>query len=285
LLHRDYHHVKEQGLLIDSKDGNFRLPQVNAYYDVAKMPLCDVIIIALKTTCNHLLSILLPPLIKPGAIILVLQNGLDIEQEIYQLLADRHLLNEVVIIGGLCFLCSNKIGPGHIHHLDYGQITLGEYRHHYTLAGITAKMKNIAADFENAGIQIELLEDLLLGRWKKLVWNIPYNGLSVVLNARTDELMNNLYTRQLVENLMDEVVIAAKSTERMIPKSFVEMMLEYTMNMKPYRTSMKIDFDEKRPLEIEAIFGNSLRKVKELGVELPLINGLYQQLKFLDSRQ
>ena len=58
-------------------------------------------------------------------------------------------------------------------------------------------------------------------------------------------------------------------------------MLDYTTKMKPYRTSMKIDFDEKRPLEIEAIFGNPLRKAE---VNLPQIRCLYQQLKFLDMR-
>jgi 2-dehydropantoate 2-reductase len=161
---------------------------------------------------------------------------------------------------------------------------LGEYTSNYQSTGITKKMQEIAADFENAGISIELLEDLLLGRWKKLVWNIPYNGLSVILDGRTDELMTDIYTRQLVESLMWEVVAGAKSTSRIIPESFIQTMLDYTVKMKPYRTSMKIDFDEKRPLEVEAIFGNPLRKAAAEGVNLQQIRCLYQQLKFLDIR-
>ena len=278
LLKSDYQQVSEQGLIIESKDGDFTLSQVNAYNNVDKMPQCDVVIVSLKTTQNQLLSNLLPPIVKDDGVVLVLQNGLGIEAEIAEIVSNVH------VIGGLCFLCSNKVAPGHIHHLDYGQITLGEYTSNYQSTGITKKMQEIAADFENAGISIELLEDLLLGRWKKLVWNIPYNGLSVILDARTDELMTDIYTRQLVESLMWEVVAGAKSTGRIIPESFIETMLDYTMKMKPYRTSMKIDFDEKRPLEIEAIFGNPLRKAAAEGVNLQQIRCLYQQLKFLDRR-
>ncbi|MTJ08882.1 putative 2-dehydropantoate 2-reductase [Anabaena sp. UHCC 0204] len=278
LLKSDYQQVSEQGLIIESKDGDFTLPQVNAYNDVDKMPRCDVVIVSLKTTQNQLLPNLLPPIVKDNGIVLVLQNGMDIEAEIAE------IVSNVSIIGGLCFLCSNKVAPGHIHHLDYGQITLGEYTSNYQSTGITKKMQELASDFENAGISIELLADLLLGRWKKLVWNIPYNGLSVVLNARTDELMADMHTRKLVESLMWEVAAGAKSTGRIIPESFIQTMLDYTIKMKPYRTSMKIDFDEKRPLEVEAIFGNSLRKAETAGVNLQQIRCLYQQLKFLDMR-
>ena len=278
LLKSDYQQVRENGLIIESKDGDFTLPQVNAYNNVEKMPQCDVVIVSLKTTQNQLLRDLLPPIVKDNGTVLVLQNGLDIEAEVAE------IVSNVSIIGGLCFLCSNKVAPGHIHHLDYGQITLGEYTSNYQLTGITQKMREVTADFENAGISIELLEDLLLGRWKKLVWNIPYNGLSVILDARTDELMADIHTRQLVENLMWEVAAGAKSTGRIIPESFIQTMLDYTIKMKPYRTSMKIDFDECRPLEIEAIFGNPFRKAEAAGVYLQQIRCLYQQLKFLDLR-
>ncbi|BAZ80880.1 putative 2-dehydropantoate 2-reductase [Sphaerospermopsis kisseleviana CS-549] len=278
LVNSDYQQVIKHGLTIESKDGDFRLPQVQVYNQVEKMPSCDVVVVSIKTTQNHILTQILPPLVKDDSIVLVLQNGLGIETEIAQ------IVSNVNIIGGLCFLCSNKIAPGHIHHLDYGKITLGEYATNYNAVGITERMKAIFQDFENAGIEIELTEDLLLGRWKKLMWNIPYNGLSVILDATTDEIMADMYTRTLVEQLMKEVQLGAKSTGRIIPDSFIQTMLDYTVKMKPYRTSMKIDFDENRPLEVEAIVGNPLRIAAEHDVSLPLIRCLYQQLKFLDNR-
>ncbi|BAZ48515.1 hypothetical protein NIES4103_11230 [Nostoc sp. NIES-4103] len=276
LLKSDYQHVKEYGLFIESKEGDFTLTQVNAYHDVENMPQCDVVVVALKTTQNYLLPKLLPPVVKENGVVLVLQNGLGIEEEVAQ------IVGNVTVIGGLCFLCSNKVGPGHIHHIDYGEIILGGYTSEYSPAGITENMQLVSDDFKSAGISIELTEDLLLGRWKKLVWNIPYNGLSVILNATTDQLMADEYTYRLIAQLMYEVVLGANSMGRNIPDSFVQKMLDYTRQMKPYRTSMKIDYDECRPLEVEAIFGNPLRKAQAAGADLPQISCVYHQLKFLD---
>ena len=59
LLHSDYEHVRQHGLVCESKDGDFTLPKVNAYSDVRDMPKCDVVCVCLKTTQNHLLPQLL----------------------------------------------------------------------------------------------------------------------------------------------------------------------------------------------------------------------------------
>lgn len=278
LLHRDYQEVFSHGLIIESKDGDFNLPKVNAYNDVKNMPSCDVVVVALKTTHNHLLPKMLPNVVKKDGVVLVLQNGFGIEEEIAEIVGNDK------VMGGLCFLCSNKIAPGHIRHLDYGQIKLGEYSANYNPVGISDRMHEIKKDFEKAGIKIELTPDLSKARWQKLVWNIPYNGLSVILDATTDELMGDIHSCKLVEQLMHEVAAGAKSAGKIIEDNFIQMMLDYTVKMKPYRTSMKIDYDENRPLEVEAIFGNPLRKAQEKGVNLGQIECLYNQLKFLDTR-
>jgi 2-dehydropantoate 2-reductase len=277
LLRSDCEHVRQNGLFVESPEGDITL-KVNAYRHPSDMPKCDVVVVALKTTHNHLLPQLLPPALKDTGVVLVLQNGLGVEEDVAKIAGPER------VMGGLCFLCSNKIGPGHIRHLDYGYITLGEYAPDYRACGVTERMRLVASDFQRAGIPINLAEDLLLARWEKLVWNIPYNGLSVVLDARTDELMANPDTRTLVEQLMREVLAGAAACNRPIPDSFVQKMLDHTEKMTPYRTSMKLDFDTGRPLEVEAIFGNPLRAAMRAGAQLPQIATLYRQLKFLDAR-
>ena len=278
LLRKDYEWVHQHGLVIESPMGNFTLPSVQAYDRVSTMPPCDVIIVALKTTQNHDLPQLFPPILKPDSVILLLQNGIGVEPQIAEIVGKRQ------VIGGLCFVCSNKVSAGHICHLDYGSIKLGAYLSNGQAAGITAAMQQIAEDFKKTGITIELSHDLLLARWQKLVWNIPYNGLSVVLNARTDEMMRNPETRLLIEQIMQEVVKGAQACDRIIPNTFIQKMLDQTDRMKPYLTSMKLDYDAQRPLEVEALFGNALRLSKKAGVDLPRIEMLYDQLKFLDLK-
>jgi len=278
LMRGDYDRVRRHGLEIESPWGDFQLPEVNAYNTPEKMPPCDVAIVALKTTQNHVLPQILPRVLKPEGAVLVLQNGLGIEPQIAEIVGgDR-------VLGGIGVICSNKIKPGHIRHLDYGTVKLAEYTDGYKPGGITERLRQIGGDFERAGIPVEWRDDLLSIRWEKLVWNIPYNGLSVVLNARTDEMMGDRHTRILVEEIMGEVLLGAEACDRTLPREVIDRMLSHTEKMTPYRTSMKIDFDEKRPLEVGAIFGNPLQMAKRGGVELTRIRMLYQQLKFLDAR-
>lgn len=269
LLHSDYEHVVRHGLICDSKDGDFILPKVHAYRDVKEMPACDVVIVALKATQNHLLPKLLPA---TGAVLLM-QNGLGGEELIAGLVGpDR-------VVSGLSFLCSNKVGPGHIRHLDYGHVSLGEF----ATRGVSDRLRAIAGDFERAGIPMQLLDDFRVARWNKLVWNIPYNGLSVILNATTAELMAQTATRQLCEQLMWEIVADARACGVPVGDAIVAKLLDHTEKMTPYRTSMKIDFDERRPMEVEAIYGNPLRAAQTAGAKSPLVEILYRQLTFLDT--
>ncbi|MDB9529081.1 putative 2-dehydropantoate 2-reductase [Oscillatoria sp. CS-180] len=286
LLHSDYSQVLQHGLKVDSINGDFALPQVQAYQQASEMPQVDVVVIALKTTQNaRLLPSLLPPLLKPETVILTLQNGLDIEADIAAI-APNH-----PIFGGLCFICSNKVGPGHIHHIDYGSVLLGSYSSEQLPVDISPSLAAIAQDFTQAGIKVDVTDDLYLARWRKLVWNIPFNSLSVILNATTEAMMAHSNTRQLAADLMAEVVAAAHACvqdaargDRALPADIIETMLAHTATMKPYRTSMKIDFDEGRPLEVEAIVGNPLRAAQAVGVETPRIEMLYHQLKAIDAR-
>ena len=278
LLHSDYHHVLQNGLIIKSKDGDFKLSQVNAYNNTNEMPKCDVILIGLKTTQNNLLAKFLPPLLKENTVVLLLQNGLSAEPEVAKIVGEQRL------IGGISHLASNKLSFGYIHHIDDGSIRIGRYARNYQFAKITNKMREITHDFEISGVPVYLTEDLLLERWKKLVWNIPYNRLSVILDARTNEIMGNANTINLVVEIMQEVLEGAKSCQRQIPDTYIQKMLDHTKKLQPYLTSMKIDYERRRPLEIEGIIGNPLRMAREAGIKLPKMGMLYQQLKFLDTR-
>ena len=240
------------------------------------MPRADIVVIALKTTANAALENILPHLVKEDGFVLTLQNGMGSEEKIATLIGAGQ------IVGGLCFLCANKIGSGHIRHLDYGLITLGEYRKDGLPAGITPRLQQLGAALESAGIPIELVEDLSLARWKKLVWNIPFNGLSVVRNALTDQLVKEPKTRALCRILMEEVSTAAAACGHPIESDFIEKMISNTEKMKPYSPSMKLDFDRENPMEIESIYGIPLRAAKAAGIKMPETEKLYHQLRAIN---
>jgi 2-dehydropantoate 2-reductase len=145
-------------------------------------------------------------------------------------------------------------------------------------------MRAFGADLKSAGIDVVLEDDLVLARWKKLVWNVPYNGLSVVLDATTDQLMHTEPTRALCEALMGEVVAGAASFGRTIEPAFIQKMLNDTDKMVAYAPSMLLDYRAGRPMEIEAIHGEPVRAAAARGVDLPLMSCLYRQLKAVSCK-
>jgi 2-dehydropantoate 2-reductase len=276
LLHNDFDHVKQHGLIVESPRGNFKLPHVSAFNSPKSMPPCDLVIVALKTIDNALLPSILPYVCTKDSLVLILQNGLGSEESV------SACFDAGRILSGLCFLCSNKVGPGHIRHMDYGLITLGDYRYDGLPAGITPRLKEIGSVMRSAGIPIQTVEDLHHARWKKLIWNIPFNGLTVTHNTLTDQLLKHSATRRLCRTLMEEVAAAAASCARPIDKGFIDKMIADTERMTPYAPSMKLDFDQGRPMEVEAIYGNPVRAAKSAGTAMPATEDLYNQLKELN---
>ena len=273
LLHSDFDHVIKHGMIIEStQHGDVTLPRVNAYRDVADMPRCDVVIVGLKSTSNALLPKLLLDVVKDDGVVLTLQNGLGPEDDAAAVVGAERVL------GGLCFLCSNKVGPGHIQQQRFDHVKIGEH----ATRGVSERMRMISADFEAGGIKAQCVEDLPFARWQKLVWNVPYNGLSAVLGVDCTVLMR--YAEPLVRELMLEVVAATQAVlGAQIDIAFVEKMLENTRNMDAYRPSMMIDREMGRPMEVEAIYGEPVRRAEAAGCAVPKIRMLYEQLKLLDQ--
>jgi 2-dehydropantoate 2-reductase len=242
------------------------------------MPLCDIVLVALKTTANHLLSDILPHVVKPDGTVVVLQNGRGVEQAVQQILPGA------TILGGLCFLCSNKTGPGHIRHLDFGSVRIGEYREDGSAAGITPALKKVADLFGQAGIAVDTTDNLGLARWQKLVWNMAYNGVAAVLGATTEQLMANQSTLGLVRAIMEEVVAGARSDGYDLSYDFIETMLRTTAKMVAYSPSMKLDCEAGRPLETETIYWRPIRAARENGVNMPHAETIARQLDFIDQQ-
>ncbi len=272
LFRSDFEYVRRNGLLVDSVNGNFHLPEVNAYPETGQMPVCDVILVCMKTTGNHLLPELIRPMIHSKSLVVLLQNGLGLEEEL------SAQLPGVSIAGGLAFICSNKIGPGHIQHLDFGKLIIGSHQ-----VQDMELLKQLVHDIQMAGIHAELAVNLLAARWQKLVWNIPFNGMTVVLNTATDQLMASEHTRELSRELMLEVIHAANACGVPLKESLAQQMIDMTIKMKPYATSMKLDFDFRRQMEIEYIYSKPIQTAKAAGFEMHKVSMLEKQLRFIQD--
>lgn len=274
LLHSDYDYVCENGLLIDSCNGSFRLERVNAYRAADDMPQCDVVLVGLKSVNNHLLPQLLRPLLHSRTLVVLIQNGIGLEADL------QEQLPGVAIAAGLAFICSAKAGPGHISHQFYGNINLGNYS-----CPDHSLMERLVAELKTAGVGAALVE-YHEARWKKAVWNMPFNGLTVALATQTNRLLSDPATLALVQAIMMEVVGAARALGvNGVDESFVDKMLRNTLAMPAYSPSMKLDYDNRRPMEIHYLYTRPIEEAARAGFAMPRAQMLEAELKFLAATQ
>ena len=274
LLRSDYTTVRERGWNIRSKDGDFVLAgkDVRAYDDPQRMPKADLVIVTLKATSNDSMPALVAPLIKDDTILLTMQNGLGNEE----LLAEHFGADRVV--GAMAFVCINRVAPGVVHHIDQGFVRVGEF-----VGGPTDRTQRIAEMFEQSGIDCKVLDSLSRGRWDKLIWNIPFNGLGAALDLDTQQLLRTEAGERIVLELMHEVIAIARAKGIEFPADQADRKIAITRPMGPYRTSMQIDRQERRPMEVEAILGYPLKIAAELSVPAPRMTSVYELLSLINN--
>ncbi|XQE65311.1 putative 2-dehydropantoate 2-reductase [Pseudomonas sp. P3C3] len=279
LLRSEYQAVVANGLRLNSAvHGQLHLQPVQAWGDPAEMPPCDWLLVGAKTTSNAQLAPVITRLSRPGAKVVLLQNGLAVEEQLRPLLPDNlHLL------GGLCFICTHRAAPGVIEHQALGAVNLGYHSGPARAGESLAIVEEGAELFRSAGLESVAMADLQQARWQKLVWNVPYNGLSVLLGAGTTRLMANADSRALILELMREVVQGAAACGQLLPEGYPEKLLATTERMPDYLPSMYHDFQHKRPLELQAIYAAPLAAAAAAGCELPKMRMLHQALRFLDA--
>lgn len=272
LLHSDYNYVRQNGIQIDSCNGSFHIDHPYIYDNVEKMPKCDVVLVCLKSTNNHLLKQLLPPLLHEHTLVVLIQNGIGVEEDVQKDFPDLQ------IVAGLAFICTAKSGPGHVNHQCYGHINLGNYS-----CKDEERLNQILNDFNAANVKVGLIE-YEEARWKKAVWNMPFNGMTVALNTQTDLLLKHSATRQLIREQMMEVITTAQFLGvKNIDESFADKMLAMTDEMVPYSPSMKLDFDFHRKMEVYYLYTRPLEIARKAGHPMPKLEMLEAELRFIDE--
>lgn len=281
LLRSEFEVVVARGLQVNSSvHGALCLTTVKAYRRAEDMPRCDWLLVGAKTTSNAQLAPAIAAAAAEGGKVVLLQNGLGVEDQLRPLLADSlHLL------GGLCFVCVHRSAPGVVEHQALGRVNLG---YHSGPSSDDAQRLAIAEEgtalFRKAGLDAAAAVDLEQARWQKLVWNVPYNGLSVLLSAGTRALMGNAESRALIQSLMREVVEGALACGSAMPENYAAELLTATDHMPDYWPSMYHDFIQRRPMELQAIYTAPLAAARRSGCELPRMRALSQALGFLDQR-
>jgi 2-dehydropantoate 2-reductase len=265
----DYETVKKSGFRIESAEqGDYHFMPKQVLKDVRDYQgTADYVLLCTKVLPSMDRAALLRPVAAPQTALVFIQNGVDIEREMLAAFPGRE------VVSGLAFICSNRLGPGRIAHLAYGRLALGNLP-----GSVSAKTRELCRLFRHAGIECEATENIVAKRWLKCVWNAPFNPLSVLSDGlSTAEILGT--EEPFVRHIMQDVCRIASAQGYPLPADAVDRNIEMTYSMPPYKTSMLLDYEQGRPLEIEAILGNALRAAERAHVPCPYLESVYASVR------
>lgn len=278
LCRSDYDHVLRHGVEIESVWGDFHfqpdcIVRTASEYCRLLGP-ADIVLVALKSLPCIDVPSMIRDAVGPRTAVVLLQNGIEVEDPVARAFPDNDILSSIA------FVCLNRIAPGRIRHLDYGRVVIGRYP-----AGIDERVKLVAGMFEKAGVPVRMTSNIVMERWQKLVWNAPFNPLSVLCGgATTRQVLDAPECAAVARKIMEEVVAIAAAEGVSLPADVVERNMTDTAKMKPYKTSMCLDYEAGRPLEVEAILGRAVAAARRRGVSAPHIETIYALLGAVAAR-
>ena len=259
------------GIRVFSPDGDLHLHPVRAHRETEEIGPCDLVLIALKTTQNTALAQWIPPLLGPATMLLTLQNGLGSDDALAaEFGAER-------VLGALCFVCLTRRTPAQVDHFGHGTISIGEFGR-----PPQPRTERVADAFRRAGVETRVVDDLAAERWKKLVWNIPFNGLAV---SEGGVAVDVLLARHLdeVRALMRETIATSAALGHTIRPDFIDFQIERTEKMGAYQPSTLVDYLAGRELEIDSIWGEPLRRARAASVPVPHLAALSARLTAIEK--
>jgi 2-dehydropantoate 2-reductase len=276
LCRSDYEEIRDQGITVTSVWGDFHYRPERVVRRAGEYgPPPDFILVALKALPGVDTVEIVRDAVGPDTAIVLVQNGIGIDEPV----AAAFPRNE--IISAVAFIAVSRTGPGRILHSDYGRLVLGRFP-----SGTSAKVQHLTQLLRAGGVPCEVAEDVVTARWRKLVWNAPFNPMSVVGGGVDTETMVEMKeSADVARATMEEVLRIAAAAGHPLPTDVIEQNFEGTRAMKPFKTSMLADFEAGRPMEIEAIVGNALRIARSHRVEAPHLETLYALLKLAERRR
>ncbi len=261
IMRSAYEPVSRRGLQVNSIKGDICLPQPHIARSAADCGPVDLVIVSWKATCNHLLAQELPALLHGNTRVLTFQNGMGNAEAIAKIVpAER-------IFIGLCFVCVMMDSPGIITHLEKGDIQFAPYQ--ASQAGMQAAQE-LADLFCNTPVTTSVFMHAEQILWCKLSWNIPFNGLCL---AHGGISIRQLFTMpQEVERarrIMNEVCHTAELRSFPLPPEIVNEQMRSTAAMGDFIPSSAVDYNRRRPVEYDAIWGTPLSLARSIKAEVP----------------
>jgi len=269
VLRSEYDAVSASGFVIDSPLGDLSYQPDHVYRDGDTPDSApDYVICCVKVLPGIDRAALIAPWVGKHTRIVLIENGINIEPAVADAFVDNPL------ISCLAFIAVSRVAPGRIDHKAFGQLTMGAWP-----SGISDDCRALEALFVAGGINIQLAEQVVAERWRKSLWNTPFNPLSVLAGgADTVTMLDTPGGERLAREMMAEVKAVAAADGHALADDAIDKNIAGTRKMPAYKNSMALDYLEGRPMEIDAILGNVVELADRHHVDVPRLRAMHVTL-------
>ena len=265
--------IRERGLAVQSaKLGDF-VVRAPAESDTARVGRVDVAIVSVKAYDNATALPMLKPLIGPETVVLTLQNGVDSVDEVASVAGEHHVL------GGTTYVATALEAPGLIVQTGvHRSIIFGEV--FGSMGHITSRVQAIAEVLASADIQVTPVADARVPIWDKFVYLAAFSGFTGAARLPIGPIWQYPHVQEMFYGACREVAAIAKAEGVTISANRFETLKEYMTNIPPTtRSSLLIDLEQGKRIEVEALQGAALRRAAKHGLAVPIVSTLYALLK------
>ncbi len=232
----------------------------------------DLVLVAVK---NHHLPEAAEPwkaALAEGGAVLSLLNGVSAPEVL------ARVFPRAQVVPGLCYVGAERVAPGVVHHRAAGRIELGPL-----FPEQAAAAERVHRWLSDLGLPATYREDIRDALWEKLLWNAALNPTTALTGLTIGDLLEREAGRELVRAAMAETLSVARAEGARLEAADLDRALEQARAWKAITTSMWQDKRAGRPLELEALVGEVVRRGQRHGVETPVLETLYRLLKATET--
>jgi len=259
--------LRAHGLTLNSIDGDWsgKLPTVAAA-DQAPAP--DLVLLCVKGHDTGAAAADLARVLPPHGQVVSLQNGIDNVRVLEQALGPGRVIAATVFIG------ARVTSPGVIRHTAAGFMRAGRYPD-----GSSPEVTRAVEFLALHGVKAALSSDIRRDMWKKLLWNVGFNGPSALTGATVGEMLETPGISWLIRGLIAEAVAVGRASGVALNDDLVDKTFAQTQNLGRFKTSMLQDVEAGRRIENGPFYGFLLREGETHGVDTPLIRMTHDALE------
>ena len=269
--------IRRDGLQVKSPALGDVVARVTASADPGEIGPVDLVIFAVKTYDNPSAIPLLAPLLGPDTAVLTLQNGVDSAEQI------AAAVGEARVLGGTTYVATAVTAPGVITQTGtHRSIIFGEA--FGARDSISPRVAAIADVMRPADIQVTAVPDARVPIWDKFVYLAPFAGFTGGARLPIGPIWQRPHVREMFYAAAREVAAIAAAEGVTISADRFDTLAAYMDGIPPTtRSSLLIDLEAGKRIEVEALHGAALRRAARHGIATPVLATLYAVLTAWDA--